>query len=160
MPFDRLVRAVDQWAIGHGREDVFAQIGPGAYLPSRIRWTRFLHPDEFRHQCQMASAIVAHAGTGSIIKALELGKPILVLPRRAGLRETRNEHQLATAEQFRRYPSVTVAWDEHELLARLDGIDVLNGRQAIGPAASRELLDAVREFIGDGEEGDGEEVPA
>ena len=104
MPFDRLVKAVDQWAASQGRGDV-AQIGSTDYRPSAIQWTRFLDPEKFKHRFETAKVVVAHAGTGSIITALQLGKPILVMPRRANLRETRNDHQVATADRFRRFPS-------------------------------------------------------
>lgn len=91
--------------------------------------------------------IIAHAGTGSIITAFQLGKPILIMPQRASLRETRNDHQVATAEQFRRFSSIVVASDEKELIARLEGIDDLDGRQTVGPYASQELLMTIRRFI-------------
>ena len=148
MPFDRLVKTVDQWASDRGRSDVFAQIGPTDYRPSKIQWTNILDPEEFKRRFEAAQVIVAHAGTGSIITALQLGKPILVMPRRAALRETRNDHQVATAEQFRRFDSVVVAWDEKELVSRLEGIEDLEGRQAVGSHASPELVDAIRGFIG------------
>ena len=147
MSFDRLVKAVDRWASSRGRGDVFAQIGPTDYYPSHIQWTKFMDPGEFKHRFETAKVIVAHAGTGSIITALQLGKPILVMPRRASLRETRNDHQVATAEQFRRFPSVVVAWDEKELIARLERIDDLAGLQAIGSYASPELVGTIRGFI-------------
>ena len=147
MPFDRLVKAVDRWAGDRRREDVFAQIGPTDYRPSSMQWTKFLDPEEFMRRVESAKVIVAHAGTGSIITALQTGKPILIMPRRASLRETRNDHQVATAEQFRRFDSVVVARDEKELIAKLDGIDELAGRPALGPYASRELLGAIRGFI-------------
>jgi UDP-N-acetylglucosamine transferase subunit ALG13 len=148
MPFDRLVKAVDQWARTSGRDDVFAQIGLSEYRPSNMQWTQFLSPDEFKHKYETAGVIVAHAGTGSLITALQLGKPILIMPRRASLRETRNDHQVATSEHFRRYSSVTVAWDENELIEKLSGIDILRGdTQCIEPHASHELIKAMREFI-------------
>lgn len=147
MPFDRLVRAVDQWAGERGRDDVFAQIGLTDYSPSNIQWTPFLSTEEFKQRYEAAKVIIAHAGTGSIITALQLGKPILILPRRASFHETRNDHQVATSEQFRRFDSVVVAWDEKELIARLEDIDNLRGRQAIEPFASRELMEAIWEFI-------------
>lgn len=148
MPFDRLVKAVDQWARASGRADVFAQVGLSEYCPSNIQWTRFLSPDEFKHKYEAASVIVAHAGTGSLISALQLGKPILIMPRRASLRETRNDHQVATSEQFRRFGSVTVAWDENELIEKLAGIDNLRGEsRGIEPHASHELIMTIQEFI-------------
>jgi len=149
MPFDRLVRTVDQWAHERGRDDVFAQIGMTDYRPANIPWKSFLSTEEFKQRYEGADVIVAHAGTGSIITALQLGKPILIMPRQAVLRETRNDHQVATAEQFRRFDSVVVALDEKELITQLDGIDKLQGRQPIEPYASRELVAAMQKFIAD-----------
>src|SRR4051794_31546743 len=80
MPFDRLVQCVDRWAQSHDRHDVFAQIGSGSQRPGYIRWAEFLNPSEFRQHVAQANVVVAHAGMGSIITALELGKPILVMP--------------------------------------------------------------------------------
>ena len=147
MPFDRLVRTVNQWAKENDRDDVFAQIGQSEYRPSHIQWTNFLEPEEFKCKYEAAKVIVAHAGTGSIITALQLGKPILVMPRRANLHETRNDHQIATSEQFRRFNSVEVALDENELITKLAGIDNLRGSPKIESYASSELVQAIRKFI-------------
>ena len=147
MPFDRLVKAVDQWAHDQGRDDVFAQIGQSEFRPSYIQWTQFLSPEAFMSKYAAAKVIVAHAGTGSIITALQMGKPILIMPRRASLRETRNDHQVATSEQFSRFDSVAVAWDEKELITKLESIDNMHGSQTIGTTASSELVAAIREFI-------------
>lgn len=147
MPFDRLVRAVDQWAKMNGRDDVFAQIGQSEYRPANIQWTKFLDPEEFKHKYEAAKVIVAHAGTGSIITALQLGKPVLIMPRHANLRETRNDHQIATSEQFSRFDSVEVAWDENELVTKLETIDKLRVSTRIEACASYELVKAIREFI-------------
>lgn len=147
MPFDRMVRAVDEWARARNRNDVFAQIGPAEYVPSHVKWTRFLEPPEFAEHYQRARVIVAHAGTGSILQALELGKPILVMPRRAALRETRNDHQVATAERFQSLGRIPVAWDETDLRAQLDGIDTLVSERVVGPYASSQLIDCIARFL-------------
>ena len=146
MPFDRMVRAVDDWARARDRSDVLAQIGPADYVPSHVPYTRFLEPPDFARTYQDAKVIVAHAGTGSILQALELGKPILVMPRRAAMRETRNDHQVATAERFQAL-GIPVAWDEKELGEQLDRIDRLVVDRTVGPYASRELIGALRRFI-------------
>ena len=147
MQFDRLVKAIDQWAGASGRTDIFAQIGQSDYRPINVQWTQFLTPEEFKRKYELARVVVAHAGTGSIITALQLGKPILIMPRRASLRETRNDHQLATTEQFRRFDSVVVAWDEKELITKLNDMDNMHGSGTIGASASNELVEAIREFI-------------
>jgi exopolysaccharide biosynthesis glucuronosyltransferase PssE len=93
--------------------------------------------------------VVAHAGMGTIISALEVGRPILVLPRREHLGETRSDHQLATADQFARMDAVVVANDEAELIEKLDSLDVLEKKAAARCEASPELIRTIREFIGD-----------
>jgi len=120
MPFDRLVAAVDRWVASSGYQDVFAQIGTSQYRPRHLRHERFLEPARFRNMCQKATLMVAHAGMGSIITALEFAKPILVMPRRGDLAETRNDHQIATARRFEKLGAVHVAMDEDDLSRRLD----------------------------------------
>jgi len=147
MPFDRLVRAVDAWAQARGRRDVFAQIGPTDWRPAHIEHERFLDPPRFRERVAGARAIVAHAGMGSILTALEMGKPIVVLPRRGDLRETRNDHQVATARRLEALGRVRAAYDENQLTDLLDRIDEMSGTGSIRGCASDELLDAIRGFI-------------
>ncbi len=62
-----------------------------------------------------ADVVIAHAGMGSIISAAEFGKPMVLLPRRGSLRETRNDHQIATAKWLRSKPGIFVADSEDEL---------------------------------------------
>ncbi len=147
LPFDRMVRALDEWAGANGRKDVFAQIGPAKYRPKHIEWTEFLEPGEFRSRFDRASLVVAHAGMGSIIGALETGKPIVIMPRRASLGEHRNDHQVATAAKFRSREGVLVADDERELVERLGQAERMTVGEPISRFASPRLLEAVRTFI-------------
>ncbi|MCY2954893.1 MAG: archaeosortase/exosortase family protein [Planctomycetota bacterium] len=146
MTFDRLIRAVDEWAGRRGRSDVFAQVGAGGYHPRNIQWAEFLSPGELLAKIEAADAVVAHAGMGSILMALEMGKPILVMPRHGKLMETRNDHQVATADRFLSQGRVSVAQDEQELMSRLDGLDRLKAAPRISSRASDQLTDTLREF--------------
>jgi UDP-N-acetylglucosamine transferase subunit ALG13 len=94
-----------------------------------------------------AELIVAHAGMGTIITALELGKPILVMPRREYLHETRNDHQVATVNQFARREGIIVAMDEKELFSKLDQAEVFSASTRISREASAELISTIRSFI-------------
>jgi len=147
MPFDRLVRTVDEWAGDTGRDDVFAQIGSTQWRPKNIEWTSFLAPTEFRQKAEQASLLIAHAGTGSILTAMELQKPIIVMPRRGALRETRNDHQVDTARRFQQIGRIAVAMDENQLRCRLNEIESIDAPHHVGPFASDELLDAIRTFL-------------
>jgi UDP-N-acetylglucosamine transferase subunit ALG13 len=147
MPFDRLVKGVDAWAAARGRADVFMQIGAGGARPAHAEWVEFLEPADFSRRISECSALVAHAGMGSILSALEAGKPIVVMPRRGEFRETRNDHQVATAVRFRELGKVHVAMDESELPAALDALDRLPAAERIAPSASPELISAVADFV-------------
>jgi UDP-N-acetylglucosamine transferase subunit ALG13 len=149
MPFDRLVLAVDAWAAVHGARDVFAQIGPGGREPPHLEWTRFIEPDEFRRRMTESDAVVSHAGMGTILTALEFGKPIVVMPRRGDLHETRNDHQVATAETFEKLGRVHVAHDEPELARWLDHVTELRPVELIAHSASPKLIGALREVVAD-----------
>ena len=147
MPFDRMVRCVDDWAAAQGRRDVVAQIGPTRWRPRSIEWTEFLSPTRFLEHVKRANVIVAHAGMGSILTALQFGKPIVIMPRRGDLAETRNDHQVATARRFADRPGIAVAMDETELPGMLDRLDSLVAGEPISDYASPGLLDAIRAFI-------------
>lgn len=146
-PFDRLVRAVDGWAIARNRSDVFAQIAKGSYRPQCIRFTDFVDPSEFRQLVSEAQVLVAHAGMGSILTAMELGKPMVVMPRRACFRETRNDHQVAAARHFRELGRIIVAEDEGDLPQKIDYALTTGQTERISPMASSRLLATIRYFI-------------
>lgn len=147
MPFDRMVKAVDEWAGRNGRTDVIAQIGPTDWRPEHIEWRQFIEPDEFERLFADADAIVAHAGMGTIFLAMQFGKPLLVMPRRADLMETRNDHQLDTVKRFQERVHFDAAQTEEEMSARLDALATLGPTASIRPYASEELVDCLRDFI-------------
>jgi UDP-N-acetylglucosamine transferase subunit ALG13 len=152
LPFDRLVRAVDEWAGARGRRDIFGQIadpGPEGYRPRHFPFTDHITPDEFQQRYRDARLIVAHAGMGSLITAMTFGKPILVMPRRGHLNEHRNDHQFATAERLGNRPGVAVALDDAELATKLDALltQADPAGVALPPFADERLIAAVRQAI-------------
>ncbi|MGE0622621.1 MAG: glycosyltransferase [Pseudomonadales bacterium] len=148
MPFDRLVREVDDWCKSEPvHPDVFFQIGKAEYVPSTGRWVDYLKTSEFNELVKDSSAIVSHAGMGSILTALEAGKPILVLPRLGCLGETRNDHQVATANALRKIGGIHVAMDETELRCKLSRIRDIQPGVSISASASDTLLSTIAGFI-------------
>ena len=146
-PFDRLIRALDDWARTRNRTDVIAQIAIATYIPKHIRFIDFVSPSQFRELTHEADVLVAHAGMGSIITALELGKPMVVMPRRALFSETRNDHQVAAAKHFGGKGRIVVAQDEQELPEKLDMALALGESARIGPQASPQLIATIRSFL-------------
>jgi UDP-N-acetylglucosamine transferase subunit ALG13 len=118
-PFDRLVRAVDAWCeTTEMGSRVFGQITDprhGAYRPQHFEWVVRLAPQDYDRRIAASDLIVSHAGMGTILTALHHGKPIVVMPRRGHLRETRNDHQFTTVRMLRGRPGLYVADDETRL---------------------------------------------
>lgn len=153
LPFDRLVRAVDQWCAQTGRKDIFGQIadpGSAGYYPSNFEWAKFVEPEKFTSCFEKASLVIGHAGMGTIISGLTLGKPVVIMPRLADLREHRNDHQIATAQQFKGRNMVYVAELESDIPTALDDAAASASMPKTTQAssiASDELLKALRDFI-------------
>lgn len=124
LPFDRLICSIDNWA-STSSEKVFAQIGDTELIPKNFKYKHFLDPVEFQEKIVMSDLIIAHAGMGTIISALEFRKPIIVMPRKSGLGEHRNDHQLATANRFKNLNNILVASDETDLFYKLNNINIL-----------------------------------
>lgn len=147
LPFDRLVKAVDDWAVQCGRRDIFAQIGPSDYQAQALNSFAFLDQAAFAALQAEAGLMVSHAGMGSIITALELGKPIIILARDHRRGEHRNGHQIATLKQFRSYPGVFIADDEEHLVALLERADSLVASPQLSTKAPKEFLQKLEEFV-------------
>ena len=150
LAFDRMIRIVDEWAEGRDDVDVFAQSGPAEYKPKHMHSESFVPPHVFEQKAKDADLLIGHAGTGTIFMALELLKPVIVMPRRAALGEHRNDHQLATAEKFQEIQGVTVAWTDDELRSILDQLEELeHPGDKFDPHARPELLRELSDFIND-----------
>jgi len=115
-PFDRLVRAIDK-AVADGliEEDIIAQVGNGAFKGEHIKCVDVLGKDAFDQHVRDATALISHAGMGSITMSLSHNKPLLVMPRLKRYGEHVIDHQLGTAKKFEMLGHVLAAYNEQEL---------------------------------------------
>jgi UDP-N-acetylglucosamine transferase subunit ALG13 len=146
-PYDRLIRLVDQWADQNRRHDLFAQVGRATYRPRYFLFEEFLSPAEFDRHLRDCTAVVGHAGTGSIIQSLLMGKPMLVLPRLSRLYETRNDHQVGTARHFAAAGQILMAENDDDFVRQLGAVESFCPRSVIGKAASPQLISEIRQFV-------------
>ena len=84
---------------------------------------------------------------GTIISCLELATPMILLPRRGSLRETRNDHQLATAEHFADKAGIWVADTEREVADLLDRRAEIIASTPQAPATSPSLIEEIQRFV-------------
>ncbi|MGJ7457334.1 glycosyltransferase [Halomonas sp. RA08-2] len=102
-PFPRMDRVVLEVARQRPDWTLVYQAGPGAVLEafqslSNLMVQPLFAGEHYQRLFAEADLVVTHAGMGNILACLEQGKPFLMLPRRARLREHRNDHQQDTAE--------------------------------------------------------------
>jgi UDP-N-acetylglucosamine transferase subunit ALG13 len=114
-PFDRLIRA----ARSLERDDLLVQYGSSREAHGRGEWVEFLTFDELSDKARAASAVVCHAGVGSIMMARRCGHRPIVMARRHHLGEAVDDHQVTLGERLARAGIVTLVEDEIELAAAL-----------------------------------------
>lgn len=146
LPFDRLVRSVDEWAAVNPHMEIIGQIGPGHFKP-RFKHFEFVSPADAMAFMDRATLIVAHAGMGSILSALGCGKPIIVMPRRADLGEHRNDHQLATVQHLGERKGIHVVYTQEDLFKLLDNREHLTVSERLSPVAPPKFIKELRRII-------------
>lgn len=152
LPFDRMLKALDEWSRAHREVPVFAQTGDGAQRFEGLETVDRLGLAEFEERFSRAKLIVAHAGMGTILSAAEMGKPIILMPRRAAFNEHRNDHQVDTAREMARLSNVTVVEDAVGLRSALDEAYARDFREAAGETEEAAemlapLIDEIRSFV-------------
>jgi UDP-N-acetylglucosamine transferase subunit ALG13 len=120
LPFERLVRAVDEWASDNKDKTVFIQLGNTLFRPRNCEFSAFLDSAHWEQLFQESELIVSHAGMGTILKSIEYDKPLILIPRLASLGEHRNDHQVATASKFGNYLNIKVIKEIADLPHALD----------------------------------------
>jgi exopolysaccharide biosynthesis glucuronosyltransferase PssE len=149
LPFDRLVKAVDDWAAAHPDQQVFIQIGRGAYEPRHAPWARIMPAEEYRDRIRGATLFVAHVGMGSILQGLEERRQMLLLPRHQALKEHTTDHQLHTAKRFRDTPGLRIVDDVAALQASMTELleRPMAASEGISTVATPSLIAGIADFL-------------
>lgn len=101
-PFDRLFKKLDElYDKGIIKDKMFAQIGTSAYKPKHFEYKDFISPEEFETIIEKSDIIISHGASGSIMKALNAGKKVIVVTRLEKYGEHINDHQIQNNEAFR-----------------------------------------------------------
>jgi UDP-N-acetylglucosamine transferase subunit ALG13 len=150
MQFDRLVTAVDRWAAKNADLEVLAQIGRSQYRPMAMRWVELLPPNDYVRAFTNAEVVVSHAGMGTVISAAEHMKPLIVMPRRGDLRETRSDHQIHTARWLPARRGIRVVMDVEELDSALNARGLIESPEEQSVDRRAALIRVIGAFIESG----------
>ncbi len=100
-PFDRLFKKLDElYEKGILTDSMFAQTGTSTYKPRHYEYKDFISPEEFQEKISKADIVVSHGASGSIMKALNAGKKVIVVTRLEKYGEHINDHQIQNNEAF------------------------------------------------------------
>ncbi len=67
---------------------------PYKFKSSKIQSVDYLSYSDYKNTIRRASLIIAHAGVGTILDVVTLDKPLIVVPRKAKLKEHLDDQQL------------------------------------------------------------------
>lgn len=116
LPFDRLVTSVEAMKLqGAIPERVIVQTGEGGARPAGFETHETLDFDTVQDILKVASIVVCHGGTGSLITALREGCHVIAMPRLASLGEHYDDHQSEITQAFADRGLISVAKSTDEL---------------------------------------------
>ena len=108
--FDRLVQAADELAAVLD-EPVVIQRGGTVLVPQHARHFSFCSMQEMADWISQARVVVAQAGAGTIISALQQGKALVVTPRLKAYGENYTDHQMELAVELERQGRAVLVTD-------------------------------------------------
>jgi UDP-N-acetylglucosamine transferase subunit ALG13 len=112
--FDRLLEWVSRI---ESDEELVVQHGPSEVRPPGARCVDYVTFDELVALVGRSRVFVTHAGVGSILVSLSVGKRPIVVPRQRRHGEAVDDHQMALAARLGSEELVTVAASQTELAA-------------------------------------------
>ncbi|KPJ65844.1 MAG: hypothetical protein AMJ43_09860 [Coxiella sp. DG_40] len=141
--FDRLLKAID-----HGikaceiKESVFAQTGSSKHVPKLFKYCGFLPFNKMIEFIKKADIVVTHAGVGSTLLCLSLGKIPVAFPRLVRMGEHLDNHQLEFARRMETDKKILAAYDERELLNKIK-----NYKRLISALANQNLSSSKNNLV-------------
>lgn len=101
MPFSRLLDAIElQAQKGNINDEIVVQAGVTKYKSKYMKVFDLIPSNEFDELVKKADLIITHAGVGSILGAITLGKTTIAAARDTKYGEHVNNHQYEILERF------------------------------------------------------------
>ena len=119
-PFERLMRWVDAFAAATDRPIGWLVQSGTSTAPGSVRSRAFLARDELARAMAEATVVVCHGGPASIADARSAGHVPIVVPRRRGLGEHVDDHQVRFARRLAGSGRIRLAEDEERFRGCLE----------------------------------------
>ncbi len=141
---DRLIKKMDEIACKID-EEVVMQIGSTKYRPKNARYFDFIEDFErIKELNRKARVVVCHGGAGTIITALDEGKPVIAVPRLKEHGEHINDHQLELVDALSNNGKILAVYDIDLLEEALSSPFVNSHKKSHG---DNRLARAIRNYL-------------
>jgi len=115
-PFNRLIEEVDRLKKEkYIHDDVHIQLGSCTYIPENCTWDKWLPFDIMCQNIKNAEIVITHAGAGTTLLCLELGKTPVIVTRKKYYNEHLDDHQVPFAKMMEKLEYTQVAYDVNEI---------------------------------------------
>jgi UDP-N-acetylglucosamine transferase subunit ALG13 len=143
-PFNRLLVAVERL---EASEEVVAQVGTSTHCPAGARCFDFLPFEQTLDYMRAARVVVCHAGVGSVLSALTVGRVPVVMPRLRRHGEAVDDHQLPFARRLSAEGLVVSVEDEGQLGEALDRAQRIHHDSLGASALARDLRSYIASVV-------------
>ena len=123
--FDRLFKTIDELCEEKiiDKNSVYAQTGITEYKSKNYTCVEMIKNTDFYKKIEESDIIICHAGVGTIINSLTLGKKVIVFPRQKEFNEHVDNHQIEIASLFADNGYVMCATNKKELIKCIKNMD-------------------------------------
>jgi UDP-N-acetylglucosamine transferase subunit ALG13 len=121
-PFDRLLKMVDAALTEEEAGQTVWQTGVSSFEPKAGRVVGVLAPQEFQQLLIQAEVFIGHAGAGSIMETLQMGKLPIVCARQRRYGEHVNDHQQEIAEEMAKRELILSVDSVEEVRAAINAV--------------------------------------
>ncbi len=147
-PFDRLLKTLDEGkGLGLIEQEIFAQTGSGLYEPKYFQYQSMISFKKMICMINQAKIVVSHAGVGSTILCLSLGKIPIIISRRSELGEHVDNHQVEFAERMDDIGNVIVA-NNGDLIEKINNYkEIISDLQPRRKSSRDSLILYLKDYI-------------
>lgn len=144
---NRLLRLLDgHVADGKIKDEIVAQTGFSDYTVQHFTCYDFLDKEDFDSYIDRADVVITHGGVGSITKALQKKKPVIVFPRMEKYHEHVDDHQMEIAHAFAEKGYVLFCGETDDLPALCDKARSVSFSEYI--SQTDRVVNLIEDFLG------------
>ena len=148
MPFTRLLEMVESCIQeGNITQPVKVQCGYTTYPSDRLEQFAFCSAEQMHQYMEEADYIITHAGTGTIVSALKLGKKVIAVNRLHRFGEHTDDHQKEIVAEFASTGYILSCYEEEHLADKIAMLDQF--AVPVFESNTHVVLDYLRNYIDD-----------